>query len=70
MNYKIIETDDRNDPKFKEFKPSSSSSLTYRVSIRIAGHANITLTREYFYYGYHDGERQDDFYFDLNGLHL
>ena len=65
MNYKIVETDDRNDSKFKEFKPSSASPITYRVSIRIAGNANITLTREYFYYGYYDGERQDDFYFDF-----
>lgn len=42
---------------------SHNPPLTYRVSISLENN-KIVLLREYFYVGYNDGEKFDDFYMD------
>lgn len=59
MNFRIDEIDKRD----AENKYFYSSPLTYRIAIRLYDN-EIVLTREYFYYGYNDGEKIDNFYFD------
>lgn len=57
---KIKKKDCRKDDAFKHEK------LSYRVSIQYDQRTKeITILREYFRVGFHDGERWDDFYFDF-----
>jgi hypothetical protein len=62
MNYKIVEIDVRDD--LSKNTINFSVPLTYRIAIKIEGNAELTLSREYFYYGYNDGEKIDGFYFN------
>lgn len=56
--FKIIEkTISEEDRKKYETK---ASPYTYRVSIYL--YENIELKREYFVFGYHDGEQEDKFF--------
>ncbi len=55
MKLTIVETDDR-----EEFQ---GRPLCYRVSLRV-GHDEVTLTREFFRAGFHDGEEFNKFYFN------
>jgi hypothetical protein len=61
MKTKIIFEDHRNDESADYW--SNQLPLGYRVSIRL-DQKKVILKREYFYAGYHDGEIEDDFYFD------
>ena len=58
MNFRIEEIDKRNTENIY-----SSTPLTYRIAIKLYDN-EIVLTREYFYYGYNDGEIIDNFYFN------
>lgn len=57
MKFRIEEIDRRNTEYIY------SAPLTYRIAIKLYDN-EIVLTREYFYYGYNDGETIDNFYFD------
>jgi hypothetical protein len=64
MKYQIVEIDNRDKEKSQS---SNSTPLTYRIELKIESYSEpneITLKREYFYWGYNDGESIDGFYFD------
>jgi len=59
---KIVEIDKSIEDKSFD---SRSTPLTYRIAIKLDySEKDLTLTREYFYVGYNDGESVDKFYFD------
>lgn len=60
MKYRVIEIDDSD----KISQKTTSTPLTYRIELKIELDNEITLKREYFYWGYNDGEGVDHFYFD------
>jgi len=62
MNFRIVEIDKRG--VGIDLLDSNSAPLTYRLSLDLYKFEEITLTREYFYFGYNDGENIDGFYFD------
>jgi len=64
MKYRIIEIDrSDSDKSLKSF----ATPLTYRISITLENN-EVVLMREYFYVGYNDGEKIDDFYYDDNHI--
>lgn len=58
--FKIIEK--KISDKDRKKHESKASPYTYRVSISL--YSDIELTREYFVWGYHDGEQEDKFFYN------